>query len=866
MRTVTMARKAKINKAQTSFLENYGPTAPAVPAIREAMLDWRATGYKGATETTRLLLNHWFHTDHKRPDGAPFAYYNAQQDALETMVYVYEVARTRTLRDLYQTFIPREMAPDLRLPELDDSFARYATKMATGSGKTKVMSLAIAWQYFNAVLEDRAAYARTFLIIAPNVIVFERLKTDFGGGLVFRTDPIVPRSLQIYWEMQFYMRGESERASSTGALYLTNIQQLYERDDTANSDEPGIMTAMLGPRPPASLHSEPPIADRIAARDGGPVLVINDEAHHTHDDTSAWNAAIRNLHAAHPGGLAAQLDFSATPRYSSGSLFAWTISDYTLKQAIIDGIVKRPIKGVADIQEGRSDIPSRKYAGFIIAGVERWREYCVQLEPLGKQPLLFIMMNDTKEADSIGDMLRTKWPEHFAGEKTLVIHTKRNGDITQGDLEDARRVARDVDDDRSPVNAIVSVLMLREGWDVQNVTVIVGLRPYTSKANILPEQTIGRGLRLMFRSTRTAYRERVDIIGNPGFIDFIEQLEADEGLKLDQWRVGKEKLVITTIHPEPERADYDIALPVLSPLLERKTQIAEIIAGLDITTIYKGNPLPIAAGESETETFTYEGKDFLTNERLFERHYEVPPPQTSGEIISYFAQDIASDLKLPSQFNVIAPRVREFLTHIAFGATVDLELPALIEALDRALTQYVVRDSFVKALRPLLIEDQQPILLKPGRLLSGTDPFPWGQDAPVCAKTIFNKVPCDNAFEARFARFLDNASDVARFAKLPLNFGFTIPYTDSAGNMRNYYPDFVAVDAEGAHILIETKGREDLEVSRKDASAHAWCERASELTGTTWRYAKVLQTDFEAAQLNLLADCLVMASMRKPML
>jgi type III restriction enzyme len=84
----------------------------------------------------------------------------------------------------------------------------------------------------------------------------------------------------------------------------------------------------------------------------------------------------------------------------------------------------------------------------------------------------------------------------------------------------SREVARRVDEGTSPVNAIVSVLMLREGWDVQNVTVIVGLRPYTSKANILPEQTIGRGLRRMFASSDKPYIERVDVIGNQAFLKF----------------------------------------------------------------------------------------------------------------------------------------------------------------------------------------------------------------------------------------------------------------------------------------------------------------------------------------------------------
>ena len=131
------------------------------------------------------------------------------------------------------------------------------------------------------------------------------------------------------------------------------------------------------------------------------------------------------------GGLAAQLDFSATPRYQKGGLFTWTVFDYPLKQAIIDGVVKRPMKGVtAGMDEARSDVASVKYQGYLTAGVERWREYREQLKPLGKKPVLFVMLNSTAEADDVGDYLRVKYPEEFGATESgdaqlLVIHTDR---------------------------------------------------------------------------------------------------------------------------------------------------------------------------------------------------------------------------------------------------------------------------------------------------------------------------------------------------------------------------------------------------------------------------------------------------------
>ncbi len=695
-----MARRGKSSPAQMSFLENHGPTAPAVPAITREVAEWRDKGYAGASETTQTLLNHWFHSDHKLRTGQPFAYYAAQRKAIESLIYLYEVAKVRDQVSLYQRYIPAELKSEVRLPEYD-LFARYCTKMATGSGKTKVMALAIAWQYFNAALEKAHEYAKTFLVIAPNVIVFERLRADFGGGRIFVHDPVIPKELAVFWDMQCYMRGEAERASSEGALYLTNIHQLYEGASQRGDSEPAAMTAMLGRPPSASLDAPVDFRARLLERDASPLLVLNDEAHHTHDAKLKWNETIRDLHENHPRGLAAQLDFSATPRYTKGALFAWTVSDYPLKQAIRDRIVKRPVKGLSSLGEAASNDPWVRYQAFITAGVERWREYRDELQPMKKRPLLFIMLNTTREADAIGDRLRKRYPDEFGGDKTLIIHTDRKGEVSRRDLELARTAVKDVDDEASPIKAIVSVLMLREGWDVKNVTVVVGLRPYSARANILPEQTIGRGLRLMFGGQRTSYQERVDIIGNDAFIQFVEQLEADEDFKMDTWRIGLDKLQITTIQPEPDKAEYDIALPSLSPILARRRSLLDEIEAIDIRSLYKGEPLPLDGGAAVDErTFIYGGVDLLTDKSLFERRYPRPEPQTSGEAVAYYADLIARELRLPSHFAALAPEARDFLKHVAFGREVDLDSPPILRAICQPLTQ-----SDFEALNPASVAD-----------------------------------------------------------------------------------------------------------------------------------------------------------------
>ncbi|MBN1472900.1 MAG: DEAD/DEAH box helicase family protein [Syntrophaceae bacterium] len=812
-------------------------TAPCVPTIRAAVRQWKDANYPGVTDTTRELLNFWFYCDHKTPTGEPFKYYDSQQEAIETLIFLYEVQKIRSRKDLLEKYAVAQK--DLRLPPFDD-FARYCIKMATGSGKTKVMALAIAWQYFNAMRENEEEYAKTFLILAPNVIVFERLKTDFANGHIFRTDPLFPRHYELFWDMEFYMRGDPERAGSAGAVYLTNIQQFYERNNSSG-DETDIMTEMMGEKPQTQKLEITDFDIRIAKRDGS-VIVLNDEAHHTHDEKNEWNGIIRRIHDKRP--IAAQLDYSATPRYSKGSLFAWTVFDYPLKQAIIDQIVKYPVKGVSKIEEAKSDLVTVKYKGFLIAGVERWKEYSEQLKPLQRKPILFIMMNSTAEADEVADWLRNRYPSEFSGDKTLVIHTDRKGEVSKKSLDEARQKSREVDEDESPVNAIVSVLMLREGWDVKNVTVVVGLRPYTAKANILPEQTIGRGLRLMFRNLRTSYREHVDIIGNRAFLEFVSDLERMEDLKFDTFEIGKDKLQIVTIMPMDEKKEKDIGIPELSPSLVRKKTISDEINSIDVRS-FKNNPLPIVEKSEEIKTFIYEGVDILTKQILFERQYQIPPAQTPEEVVGYYAKLIAHNLKLPSQFAVLTPKIKEFFQFVAFGREVDLNDPGIIKAMSTNVASYVICKEFEKVLRNKIIKEVSPELLIPLKMLSSTDPFPYSRLLFDSPKTVFNYVACDNEFERDYAKFLDEAKDVVAFAKLPFQFGFSVAYSDTRANIRNYFPDFCVKLSDDDFWVIETKGREDLDVAMKDQAAQCWCENATELTGKNWNYMKVSQSEFE---------------------
>lgn len=215
-------------------------------------------------------------------------------------------------------------------------------------------------------------------------------------------------------------------------------------------------------------------------------------------------------------------------------------------------------------------------------------------------------------------------------------------------------------------------------------------------------------------------------------------------------------------------------------------------------------------------------------------------------------------VKLPSQFAALAPKVREFLENKAFGERVALDEPAMIKAISSNVAQYVTVKSFVDELRKLVISELEPQLLHAGRFLSETPPFPWSRPTLEASKSVFNLVPCDNAFEKEFAQFLEKAADVQRFAKLPDQFGFAIEYTDNAGNLRYYEPDFVALATDGTYYIVETKGLEDTNVANKDRAAQLWCENTTKLTGKPWAYFKVLQSDYNKLQPTTFEDLLVL--------
>ena len=276
--------------------------------------------------------------------------------------------------------------------------------------------------------------------------------------------------------------------------------------------------------------------------------------------------------------MALQVDVTATPKHSNGAIFVQTVSDYPLVEAISQNVVKHPVlpdaPSRAKLVERQSAKYTEKYADYLELGVIEWRKAYAEHEKLGKKAILFVMTDDTRNCDDVAEYLENRYPD--LKDAVLVIHTKRNGEISEAttgknkeELEKLRKQANEIDSIESPYKAIVSVLMLKEGWDVRNVTTIVGLRAYSSKANILPEQTLGRGLRRMYPD---GVKESVSVIGTDAFMEFVESIQA-EGVELERQPMGEgtgpKTPIVVEVDKENVKKDID-ALDIDIPILTRR--------------------------------------------------------------------------------------------------------------------------------------------------------------------------------------------------------------------------------------------------------------------------------------------------------
>ena len=836
--------------------------AVLVPSIRESVHQWRRDSYPGVTDTTSTLLTHWFESDHQvEASGEPWLYYYCQREALETTVYLFEVLKKRNLYDLALEF-GNDSSQQLSFNPLEDRWTRYAYKMATGSGKTKVMSLLIAWSYFNALREDSATasdYSKTFLVLAPNVIVYERLKQDFGdNGKIFREDPVIPPEWRDQWQVEIVTRDEpSDFVTRDGALFLTNVQQMYDRATSRRTQEPQKLRDVIGePVVDADVSAGRMIRQALERRND--LMVLNDEGHHVHNPSLRWSETIADLDESlrtKTGlGLRGQMDFSATPKHNDGRLFNHVIVDYPIAQAISDGVVKRPhlvmLEGTVEYE---SDDASARYRDKLTAGINRWRELRDRMKDVDREPLLFVMAEDTKSADQIMDWLTSS--AGFATNEVLLIHTNAKGEMAtetqsasrQREISALRTAAREVDSEHSPYRVIVSVLMLREGWDVRNVCVIVPLRPYSAASKILPEQTLGRGLRRMFPLSSGDEREELLVIEHEQFKNFWEDEIDEEGMSIDMTSNQRfRQNAVTVVVDHDKVPEFEIEIPRLSPRLVQKTPD---LMSLDIHKLPVFS-LEVAMDGLADAPIPFETRAIDTWEIVDRGEIERDFPMNEAGYLNYMCRLILKECRLSNLSNTFAqlvPKIKDYIESVMLSGQITMADNAVLYRLNNGSVKEWIFSTFVNAVNRLSVEEREVSDEKDPILVSQTRPYlvrrPTFNNP---RKSVFNHVPGDSDLELDFARWLDRmAEDVAAFVKNEAAVGFNVNYISNMGGIRKYIPDFVIRTKLGVMYVVETKGLETVEVARKDARMEQWCKTASELTGDEWRYIKVLEHIFK---------------------
>lgn len=836
---------------------------PLVATLRKRVKEFRDGRYAGATETSRSLLNWWFNEPHLIEQAygpaTSFAYFFAQREAMETIVYLNDVVGVKDKHDLMRFDSSGAVSSGM----FDETWRRFVVKMATGSGKTKVLSLALAWSFFCKTYEPDSALARNFLVITPNIIVLDRVYRDFQGLRIFFRDPVVPdngcdgRNWRDDFQLTLHLQDDVRVVRPTGNIFLTNIHRVFVGNESVPSPEDeDTMDYFLGPRPRgATTDSQADLG--LIVRDVSELMVLDDEAHHIHDPKLAWFKSIQDIHnrlLQKDGALSMQVDVTATPRHENGAIFVQTIADYPLVEAISQNVVKHPVlpdaPSRAKLQVRQSVKFSEKYADYIDLGVIEWRKAYDEHQKLGKKAVLFVMTTDTKNCDEVAEYLEGHYPD--LKDAVLVIHTKSNGEISEAasgkskdELDKLRKDANEIDDAGNRYKAIVSVMMLKEGWDVRNVTTIVGLRPFEAKANVLPEQTLGRGLRKMYGGEVEEY---LSVVGTDKFMEFVESIQA-EGVVLERRAMGegtrpKAPLVVEIDEGNGQKNldELDIEIPVLAPRVQREYKN---LSQLDVSALPHEPVEYRQFSQEEQREIVF--KDVTSGEIAHVTVLDSAGAADYRTVLGYFAQTLMKELRLVSGYDVLYGKLKAFVAHSLFGRDVDLEDPNTIRNLSEVAATKSLMDAMKRGINALTVRETGDARVVDTIKLSRVRPFVVkNQEYVTARKSVFNRIIGDGALELRFAAWLERCADVQSFAKNYLAVNFRLDYVKADGDISNFYPDFIVKLTDGRILIVETKGLQDVDVEPKMKRLRTWCEDVNRAaSGAKYDFAYVDEESFD---------------------
>lgn len=904
------------------------------------------------TPTTASLLNYWF--------GEGFCnervrnFHEGQRQAILNIIYLHEVMGENCVMDAYQGIIPELMdrADLAQLAKPKYQMPKYAVKMATGTGKTWVMHALIIWQMLNARHEDveSGRFTQKFLIVAPGLIVYDRLLDAFCGRKKRDEEYRDPQTNDYYMNQEVFIPeryrdevfsfiqnnvvtkedGIGRKTTGEGLIALTNWHlfenQMEEKeqdedvDDSSTVTPSEIISDLLPIRPGKSAGNDLGMLDRRAL--GGTeleylaglkdLMVINDEAHHIHEikrngetEEVEWQRGL-NAISATKGTRFIQVDFSATPFDTKGTgekqvklFFPHIIVDFDLPMAMKQGLVKLLL---LDRRQELTDLENLDYnaerdeQGKVVGLSEGQRMMLraglTKLNKLeeeflkndaSKNPKMLIVCQDTTVSPFVEEFLKSEGLEE---EDIVTIDSNKQGEVKDEEWQEIKKKLFDIDRYKSP-KVVISVLMLREGFDVNNICVLVPLR--SSQAPILLEQLVGRGLRLMWRESdyidikredrlrvlknhqppRT-YIDTLSIVEHPAFIKFYDDLQ-DQGLvAVDEGDVGAGGATgdILTVGLREDYRKYDFQWPVILHDSIDEFEDAEIdLDDLEPFTMY---PLPLLR-----KFLAKEGETFVSQESLTKTtfgKYKVTANLFNASGYNEYLQKLLRVVTLrfencrrqgfPTiQINgaqtvqVMDWYIREKLFSAPFNPFQGNDWKILL-AKDGIVTKHIV-EQFAVA-----IYKMQNRLTTINAEVSHTDfsslraikmRESYSMEVQKCIYPRLGYPSHGGGLEKAFIEFLDRDAEVERFLKINENgHSFAIIfYVRKDGLMATYHPDFIVATAEKVY-LIETKGDDkvdDVNVRQKQTATVEWIKKINALEpgdrmNRTWEYVLVGESVF----------------------
>lgn len=904
------------------------------------------------TPTTASLLNYWFGEGFCNERARNF--HEGQRQAILNIIYLHEVMGENCVMDAYQGIIPELMdrADLAQLAKPKYQMPKYAVKMATGTGKTWVMHALIIWQMLNARHEDveSGRFTQKFLVVAPGLIVYDRLLDAFCGRKKRDEEYRDPQTNDYYMNQEVFIPeryrdevfsfiqnnvvtkedGIGRKTTGEGLIALTNWHlfenQMEEKeqdedvDDSSTVTPAEIISDLLPIRPGKSAGNDLGMLDRRAL--GGTeleylaglkdLMVINDEAHHIHEikrngetEEVEWQRGL-NAISATKGTRFIQVDFSATPFDTKGTgekqvklFFPHIIVDFDLPMAMKQGLVKLLL---LDRRQELTDLENLDYnaerdeQGKVVGLSEGQRMMLraglTKLNKLeeeflkndaSKNPKMLIVCQDTTVSPFVEEFLKSEGLEE---EDIVTIDSNKQGEVKDEEWQEIKKKLFDIDRYKSP-KVVISVLMLREGFDVNNICVLVPLR--SSQAPILLEQLVGRGLRLMWRESdyidikredrlrvlknhqppRT-YIDTLSIVEHPAFIKFYDDLQ-DQGLvAVDEGDVGVGGATgdILTVGLREDYGKYDFQWPVILHDSIDEFEDAEIdLDDLETFTMY---PLPLLR-----KFLAKEGETFVSQESLTKTtfgKYKVTANLFNASGYNEYLQKLLRVVTLrfencrrqgfPTiQINgaqtvqVMDWYIREKLFSVPFNPFQGNDWKILL-AKDGIVTKHIV-EQFAVA-----IYKMQNRLTTINAEVSHTDfsslraikmRESYSMEVQKCIYPRLGYPSHGGGLEKAFIEFLDRDAEVERFLKINENgHSFAIIfYVRKDGLMATYHPDFIVATADKVY-LIETKGDDkvdDVNVRQKQTATVEWIKKINALEpgdrmNRTWEYVLVGESMF----------------------